>query len=93
MPRKCPDPAATSKTKVAVQFTWTAVKERAFEGESFFDVWKWDIFKRRWVRLAQLASGFGCLNDAIQCARRLNHEIQTALDIAKTNPPPLKTGH
>jgi len=78
-------------SKVLFQATWTAVKERTIEedGSSAFDVWKWSLEKRRWVRLAATACGYGSLADARCMAEDIDIAIKNMLEAARTPPPPL----
>jgi hypothetical protein len=81
-----------------MQYRWAAVKARRIEEpgedgiESYdvYDVWQWNLYKMKWVRLANTACGFSELRNAQACAKGLSDEIDQMLQANKNPPPSLK---
>jgi hypothetical protein len=89
--RRIAKAAAKAKPRVVAQFDYAAVKQ-APRGEGqpdSFDVWQWNIFKMKWVRLANTACGFGSLADAKPCAKEISDEIAAAILNNQHPPKPL----
>lgn len=91
-------------TSVVAQFAWTAVKEVTddikvsglpygsppqFQRKTFYDVWEWNVWKLKWVRLSNTACGFGSKSAAVDCASERSDEIQAMFDSNKQIPTPL----
>lgn len=80
---------AKPKQPVVAQFDWCAVKMATVEGYASYDMWEWNTYKMKWVRLANHGSGFGSLANAERCAKERSDEIQRMLDNNKNKPHPL----
>jgi len=79
---------AKATNTVVKQFPWAAVKKQIREdGIASYDVWQWNLFKMKWVRLANTACGFGSASDAAVSAKELSDEIDQMFKNNK-NPPP-----
>lgn len=79
-----------SKAITVTFFDWTAVKRRVSgpHKDISFDVWQWNLFKMKWVRLSHTACGFAYKKDADACAKRLSDEIARMLASNRAPPPP-----
>lgn len=78
------------KAKVVKRLDWVTVKETTNQwGRPSFDIWQWNIFKMKWVRLSNTACGWSSLADSLPAARQLNSEVQDALDNNRQPPPPI----
>lgn len=74
------------RATVVAQFKYAAVK-RATDGEEWtsFDVWKWNVFKLKWVRMINTACGYSTLANASITAREVSDEIE---DMLRNNQKP-----
>lgn len=80
-----------TRTRTTLQATYAAVRERTHEdGSKTYDVWRWDLFKRKWTRMSHTACDFGSTEDATPTAQEVDRETREAVEHAKTLPPPLK---
>lgn len=75
--------------EVVSQHPWTAVKQRVRDGYTSYDMWEWNVWKMKWVRLANTGCGFGRLSDADRCALERSNEIAAMLANNAQTPPPL----
>jgi hypothetical protein len=75
-----------AEAEIVAQFDWAAVKKRKKDGLVSYDVWQWNVYKMKWVRLAN-AGGFGFLRDAAKCAKELSDETEQMLHNNQTKPP------
>lgn len=78
-------------SRVVSQFAWTAVKEvndPQFSSPSY-DMWEWNVWKLKWVRLSNTACGFGSKDGADSCAKERSDEIQAMLVANGKVPNPL----
>lgn len=68
----------------------TAVKKviSGFDDVSY-DMWEWNVWKRKWVRLGNTACGFGSLEDVKPIAEARDKEIADMLYINQQEPKPL----
>jgi len=81
---------AIPKAKVVKQYRWTAVKERINEdGAKSYDMWEWNVWKLKWVRLTNSACGFGQLVHAADEAKERSEEIQEMFDNNQRPPGPI----
>lgn len=103
---KTPPPKLTldlgefEKAITVSQFPWTAVKMRRRpiiangvpqpHYNYSYDMWEWNVYKMKWVRLSNTACGFGEQSDADRCAKERSDEIQDMLDSNKNHPPVIK---
>lgn len=87
-------------TRVAARFPWCSVKERVVPHPHYglpgipptitsYDMWEWNTYKMKWVRLSNHGSGFGELAVASKCAKERSDEIQAMLDNNRNHPPAL----
>lgn len=73
---------------VVFRYDWCFIKRvKDSLGDYSYDLWKWNIFQNRWVRMSRTACGFGSLEDAKQAALDVSCEIETALSDNWGNPP------
>lgn len=73
-------------------FRWAAVKRREINGDISYDVWQWNLFKLKWVRLSQTACGFYRLSDAKRVAKQLSDEIDRMFE-SNRQPPASPSWH
>lgn len=81
-------------SRVVAQYDWTAVKEvtdpsRQGLAATSYDVWEWNLFKTKWVRLSNSACGFGALLSAKRCADERSKEIVEMFRKNQNPPKPL----
>lgn len=82
--------ARRAKSIVVVQYPYCAVKKRQNDDLSFsYDMWEWNVWKLKWVRLSMTGSGFGEISYADQAAKERNDEIEAMLRNNQTPPPRL----
>ncbi len=63
-------------------------EEPGFDSPSY-DVWRWNLLKRKWVRMANHASGFAELGHARPVCDDIDQEATAAVDAARDGVPPL----
>jgi oligoribonuclease NrnB/cAMP/cGMP phosphodiesterase (DHH superfamily) len=79
---------AKAKSTVVAQFRWTAIKERVLEdGSKSYDMWEWNVWKQKWVRLSNTACGFG--QPPHDLAQQRSREIQDMFDNNQRPPEPI----
>lgn len=71
---------AKSSAVVVAQYRWAVVKERTDESGKSYDVWEWNVWKLKWVRLSNTACGYGTLAGAQPVAKERSSEIQDMFD-------------
>ena len=72
------------------QYTWTAVKKNPNKHEPafpYFDMYEWNPFKMKWVRIS--SARFGTFTLADNCAKERSLEIQQMFDNNRTAPTPM----
>ena len=50
-----------------------------------YDIWQWNLLKKKWTRLSNTACGFGSLRDAKSSAKMLNDEMVDGLNAIGVN--------
>jgi hypothetical protein len=77
--------------RVVYQGKFSAVVARAApDGIVDFDVWQWNLLKRKWVRLANTACGFADLTEAKPVCDEIDAEAVAAVDAARNGVPALR---
>lgn len=83
------------RTEVAAQFRWAAVKKvQWFNADgsvdmTSFDIWTWNLFKRKWTRMSNHGCGFGSLMDCSREAGRISDEVDEMFEANRNPPAPL----
>ena len=76
---------------IEAQFNWTAIKKvrnKYYPDEYVYDMYEWNLFKMKWVRLTS-ASGFSDFENGARCALMRSNEIQAMFDQNKNPPKPI----
>ena len=74
---------------VVAQYEWAAVKEVIDGLRPSYDIWEWNLYKLKWVRLTNTACGFGAKETACSIAQRRSNEISEMLKANSSPPAPL----
>lgn len=75
---------------VVARYDWACVKEnKKKNGLVGYDVWQWNPYKLKWVRMSNHACGFGELHYASKAAKEISDETQAMLDNNQQKPAPL----
>jgi hypothetical protein len=73
--------------RVVKRYPWALVKLRLDEeNEETFDVWRWNVYKLKWVRMSNTACGYSSLADAAEVAAVVSQETATML-VRNREPP------
>ena len=82
---------AKPKSKVVVQFHWTAVVEVESPISPRYDIKEWDLYRMRWGNMSQ-SKGFGDILVATRIAVDRSAVIATMLENNRTPPRGIEEG-
>lgn len=77
------------RQEIVKRYPWALIKKRpdpAAEGEWCFDIWRWNVYKLKWVRMSNTACGYSSLADAAATASIVSQETATML-VRNREPP------
>ena len=78
--------------RAVARFPWVTVRERIPDDCPecpLYDLWEWNLWKLKWVRMANHACGFGSSETAEAFARERSGEIARMLEANRMEPPEL----
>jgi hypothetical protein len=78
------------RCSLEAHYTYSAVKKRVDPNnfdKTTYDVWRWDIFKKRWKRV-YAHRGYTKRDDAVKAAENINDDLYcTMVDQENLHPP------